>query len=169
MKARNSAMQLIALIAIVMTAGVWGATSASAQASDSRFYSPTGMFGITQNQTARINVTRDDPFFQGDPGDDDDKVELTFVDGDGNILSQKVYELAAGKSAFLDLRGSDLPRTETRRTQIRAMVRYIGTPDTRTYMWTPTVEVFDNESGETRFLVPAVQKVMGPDSLPRSR
>jgi len=168
MKARNSAMQLIALIAIVMTAAVWGATSVGAQASDGRFYSPTGMFGITQNQTARINVTRDDPFFQGDPGDDD-RVELTFVDGDGNILSQKVYELGAGKSAFLDLRGSDLPRTETRRTQIRAMVRYIGTPDTRTYMWTPTVEVFDNESGETRFLVPAVQKVMGPDSLPRSR
>jgi hypothetical protein len=26
-------------------------------------------------------------------------------------------------------------------------------------MWTPILEVFDNESGETRFLLPALQKV----------
>jgi hypothetical protein len=155
MKARNTVLKLIAVLTLVTIGTAWAKNPVNG-AIKPQIVASTGQFGITQNQTARLNV------FNGgkdDPGDDDDKVELSFVDGDGNILSQKVYELEEGKSAFLDLKGGELPRTGTNRTQMRAMVRYVGTPDTRTYMWTPTLEVFDNESGETRFLLPAVQKV----------
>lgn len=155
MKTRNSAMKLIALVAIVTTGAVWGATSASA-IKEVDPAAQFGMVGVTAGQTARLNVFRDDPFFQDDPFF---RVELSFVDGDGNILSQKVIDLDSGKSAFLDLKGSDVPPRDTNRTQVRGVVKFVGTPDTRTYMWTPTLEVFDNESGETRFLVPAVQKV----------
>jgi hypothetical protein len=155
MKARNSAMKLIALVAIVMTGALWGATGASALR-EVGLAAHVGMVGITAGQTARLNVFRDDPFFSDNPFF---RVELSFVDGDGNILAQKVIDLDSGKSAFLDLKGSEVPPRDTNRTQIRGVVRFVGTPDTRTYMWTPTLEVIDSASGETRFLVPAVQKV----------
>ena len=155
MKARHTVLKSIAVLTLLTIGTAWAQNPAS-EAIKPQIVELTGMFGITQNQTARLNVFNGG---SGDPGDDDDKIELSFVDGDGNILSQKVYELGAGKSAFLDIRGVEVPRTTTNRTQMRGIVRYVGTPDTRTYMWTPTLEVFDNRTGETRFLLPAVQKV----------
>ena len=154
MNMKNNAMKLFAL-AILLTATVFtGAVSAQTTANISR---STGMFGITQNQTARLNVVRDDPFFQDDPFL---RVELSFVDGEGNILSQQVYNIEAGKAAFLDLKGSDVIGRSGNRAQMRAVVKFVGTPDTRLVEnCIPTLEVFDNESGETRFLLPAVQKV----------
>ena len=156
MKALSTVLKSIAVLTLVTVGTAW-AKNPVGEAVKPQVVESTGMFGITQYQTARFSVFNGG---SGDPGDDDDRrVELLFVDGAGNILSQKVYELGTGKAAFFDLRGSDLPRTDTKRTQLRAMVRYVGTPDTRTYMWAPTLEVFDTDSGETRFLLPAVQKV----------
>ncbi len=154
MKIKNNAMKLFAM-AILLTATVFtGAASAQTTANISR---STGMFGITQNQTARLSVVRDDPFFRDDPFL---RVELSFVDGEGNILSQKVYDLGAGKAAFWDLKGRDVVGRSGNRAQIRAILRFIGTPDTRQVEnCIPTLEVIDNQSGETRFLLPAVQKV----------
>lgn len=152
MKARNTTLKLITLIALVTIATSWSVASASASLNSTR---STGMFGITQNQTARLSVANiDDGSFVPCI-----RVELSFVDSDGNILSQKVHEVESGKSAFLDLRGNEIAQSRSNRSQIRAIARFVGTPDTRLYMWLPTLEVFDNESGETRFLLPAVQKV----------
>jgi hypothetical protein len=167
MKVRNS-LKMVALIALVTLGMNWGATNVNAQNQisdisgsktrdvqrDDPFFH-TGMFGITQNQTARINVANpDDGSFVPCV-----RVEVTFADGDGNTLSQKVYDIEAGKAASLDLKGSEIAGRDSKRAQVHATVRFIGTPDTRTYMWTPILEVFDNESGETRFILPAVQKV----------
>lgn len=156
MKSRKRILTAIALLTFVTIGTALAQKPVIDAARPAVVTESTGMFGITANQTARFNVFNGG---SGDPGDDDDKIELLFVDVDGKILAQKVYELGAGKAAFLDLRAADLPRQDTVRTQMRAMVRYVGTPDTRTYMWAPTLEVFDNNSGETRFLLPAVQKV----------
>ena len=149
---RKRFLKLIALAMLVTTGTLLGSSSASAAGDASR---STGMFGITQNQTARLSVVRDDPFF---------RVELSFVDGEGNILSQKVYEIAAGKAAFLDLKGRDVVgRSSGNRVQMRAIVRFVGTPDTRqAENCIPTLEVFDSETRETRFLLPAVQKLQIP-------
>jgi hypothetical protein len=166
-KTRNR-LKMMALIALITVGMNWGATNVNAQnqtsdtneskAKDVQRDDPffhTGMFGITQNQTARINVANpDNGYFVPCI-----KVELTFADSDGNILSQKVYDIEAGKAASLDLKGSEIVGRDSKRSQIHARVRFVGTPDTRTYMWTPILEVFDNESGETRFLLPALQKV----------
>lgn len=153
MKTRSTALKLIALIAMVTAGAVWGATSASASLNFTR---TTGMFGINHTQTARINlVNLEDRAFVPCV-----RVEMLFIDGDGNILAQKVYEVDAGKSAFMDVRGSEIIERGGNRAQIRAEVRFVGTPDTRlSDQCIPTVEVFDSESGETRFLLPAVQKV----------
>lgn len=182
MKARNSILKLIALVAVIATGAIWGAdgVSASLNSANSKIlygitqdraahlsrvnledeerddpFFRTGMFGITQNQTARLSLANaDDGSFVPCI-----RVELSFVDSEGKILSQKVYDVEAGKSAFLDLRGDEIVRRSSSRSQIRAVFRFVGTPDTRLYMWLPTVEVFDNESGETRFVLSAEQKV----------
>ncbi len=150
---KNNAIKLFAM-AILLTATVF---TGSAAAQSLNFTRTTGMFGITQNQTARLNVVRDDPFFIDDPFL---RVELSIVDGDGNILAQKVLDLGAGKATYLDLRGRDIMSRSTNRVQLRAIVKFIGTPDTRlAENAIPTLEVIDNQTGETRFLLPAVQKV----------
>ena len=147
----NNAVKLIALAAIVIAGTFW---SAGVSAS-SELLRSTGMFGITMGQTARLNI-----YFVDDAAT---RVELSFVDGDGSILSQKVIDSLSLKSGFLYLRGVDLPPTHSNRIQVRAVVRFIGTPDVRIAEdCISTLEVFDNESGETRFLVPAVQKVLDP-------
>ena len=156
-KIQNKALTLFVFTMLVTAGTVLSAINANAQASDEISYRSTGMFGITQNQTARLNVVLDDPFLRDDPFF---QVELSFVDGEGNILSQKVYDIEAGKAAFLDLKGRDILGQSRNRAQMRAVVRFVGTPDTLpAENCIPTLEVFDSESGETRFLLPAVQKV----------
>src|SRR5215211_3158415 len=153
---RNRALNVLALALLVM-ATIF--QSASAQTNTSLFRS-TGMIGITSNQTARINVVRDDPFFRDDPFL---RVELSFVDSDGNILAQKVYDVGAGKAAFLDVNGREALGSGVNRLQLRAVVKFVGTPDTlQAENCIPTLEVIDNDTGETRFLLPAVQKVQVP-------
>ena len=149
---KQQTLKLVAL-AILLTATIFtAAASAQTAASMSR---STGMFGITTSQTARLNVVRDDPFFRDDPFL---RVELSIVDGEGNILAQKVLDLGAGKATQLDLRGRDV--IGRGRVQLRAIVRFVGTPDTRlAENAIPTLEVIDNQTGETRILLPAVQKV----------
>jgi hypothetical protein len=155
MKLGNNALKLTLLLALITVSIAWGTAKAGAI----RTLEPIAQFGvvsITRSQTARLNVFRDDPFFHNEPVL---RIELLFVDEDGNTLSQKVLDLDTGKSAFLELRGSDIPLRDSNRAPIRATVRFVGTPDTRLYMWSPTLEVFDNESGQTNFLAPIVQKV----------
>jgi len=143
----------LAGLAILVTATIFaGAASAQTATTMSR---STGMFGITTSQTARLNVVRDDPFFRDDPFL---RIELLMVDGDGNVLAQKVIDLGAGKATQLDLRGRDV--IGRGRAQMRAIVRFVGTPDTRLVENAiPTLEIIDNQTGETRMLLPAVQKV----------
>ena len=150
MKARNLFLALVLLAA----AGVFfGATQASAikEVDPVAF----GMFGITQGQTARLSVANLDsgefvPCV---------RLELSFIDGDGKTLLQKVYDVEHGKSAFLDLSGNQFVGRGGR-SQIRALVRFVGTPDTRDDpFFLPSLEVIDNATGRTSFLIPAVQKV----------
>ena len=153
---RNRALNVLALALLVM-ATVFQSASAQTKTSLSR---STGMIGITTNQTARINVVRDDPFFFDDPFL---RVELSFVDSDGNILAQKVYELGAGKATFLDLNGRDVVGSGLNRRQLRAVVKFLGPVDLLpAENCIPTLEVIDNDTGETRFVLPAVQKVQVP-------
>ncbi len=159
MKTQNRVLKLITLVALIAAGAVWGATSAGAAVNSAK---TTGMFGITRAQTARINlVNLEDRAFVPCI-----RVEMVFIDDGGNILSQKVYEIDTGKSAFLDLRGNEIIGRGSNRANLRAEVRFVGTPDTRAVdNCIPTIEIFDNESGETRFLLPAVQKVQKVQAL----
>lgn len=164
MKRRNTFFLLAVLAAAgfffnTTRAGAMASTMASTMIDS---FSPNfGMFGITQGQTARLNVVNLEtgefvPCI---------RVELSFIDGDGNTLLQKVYDVDRGKSAFLDLNGNQFVGRGGR-TQIRAQVRFVGTPDTRDDPFfrncLPTLEVIDNVTGRTNFIVPdsvGIQKV----------
>jgi hypothetical protein len=161
---RFKMMTLMALITIAMS---WGGgavnfaqpagKAAFTQTSDGRSYRATQWFAIRATQTARLKVThlqdvnRDDPFF---------RIELTFVDRKGKVISQKVHTLDRESAGLLDLKGSELLPRAGNNAQLRAIVRFVGTPDTRIAdRYLATLEVFDNQSGEISFSLPLTQKV----------
>ncbi|MEP7338230.1 MAG: hypothetical protein ABI977_10840 [Acidobacteriota bacterium] len=154
MKARNAILTLAAL-ALFAAIGIFSTTTrAGAIASTTESFSRNfGMVGITQGQTARLNLVN------LEPGEFVPcvKVELSFIDGAGNTLMQKVYDIDRGKSAFLDLNGNQFV-ARGGRTQIRAQVRFVGTPDTvdnpDLRNCPPTLEMIDNATGRTSFIVP---------------
>ena len=120
-----------------------------------------GMVGITRGQTARLNVadttnvmdTSDVP-----PGPCRE-VELMFFDSQGSIRQRSVQCLKPGHAAFLDLNGSFL-EVPGLRAEIRASVNVIAPPpdpDRNRINLVATVEVFDNETGRTNFVLVATK------------
>ena len=110
-----------------------------------------GMFGFIRTQTARLNIV--------DAGDVQPgpcrRAELEFLDSQSNILARSVECLMPGHAVSLALNGNSL-ESSTNRAEIRATVRLEppGDPDRRTSSLVATVEVFDNATGRTAFLVP---------------
>jgi hypothetical protein len=166
MKAVNQ-LKMIALMALITIGANWSDESASfaksqgiaavVRAGEGKTDKATKWFAIRATQTARLKVTnlsdgnRDDPFF---------RLELCFVDRKGKVISQKVHILDREASGVLELKGSDLLSGGSSNTQLRAIVRFVGTPDTRIAdRYVATLEVFDNQSGETRFSLPVAPKV----------
>ena len=148
MKTRNTILTLALLAAV----GVFFNTTHARAALES-FSRNFGMFGLTPGQTARLNlVNLDSGEFVPCV-----RVELSFIDAVGNTLLQKVYDIDRGKSAYLDLDGNQLV-SRSGRSQLRAQVRFIGTPDTLDDPFfrhcLPTLEVVDNTTGRTSFIVP---------------
>lgn len=143
MKTRNLFLTLVLLAAV---GTLFGATRASAikEADPIAF----GMFGLTAGQTARLNLVN------LEPGEFVPcvRVELSFIDAEGHTLLQKVYDIERGKSAWLDLNGNQL-MGRSGRVQVRAQVRFVGTPDTRDDPFfrhcLPTLELVDNATGRT--------------------
>ncbi len=120
MKTRNLFLTLVLLAAV---GALFGATHASAikEADPIAF----GMFGLTQAQTARLNLVN----LTSSEFVPCVRVELSFIDAEGRTLLQQVHEIERGKSAFLDLSGNQLV-SRIGRMQVRALVRVISTPDT---------------------------------------
>ena len=108
-----------------------------------------GMIGITRSQTARLNAVN----FGSNTHV---SVDLMFLDTQGNVLLRSTQMLMPGHSAFLDLNGisTDFPGL---RAEIRGLARF--QLDGNTTNVGATLEVFDNETGRTSFVIlPAVQK-----------
>ena len=124
-----------------------------------------GMVGITADQTARLNVVNTKKCDH--PPCAPAQVELRFVNSsgspftnvDGGQPSQSMVTLASGQSGFLDLRGSfSCPGgcTAPARVQIRAEVPSCvgcGSANGSGFV-IPTLEVFDNATGKTAFVMP---------------
>jgi len=120
-----------------------------------------GMFGLARGQTARLNVVRViDPNQR--PGEC--SVELMFVDSMGmTVGGPMTVDLMRGHAMFLDLAYDALPgalRVDTR-VQLRGVVNGIIDPNSSPRCGVvPTVEVYDNISMQTMFilgLTPGIQ------------
>ena len=113
-----------------------------------------GMVGIVDGQTARLNVAN----LGAVPPPDADRpcmVELMFMDSMGMVLARTTLDLMPGHAGFHDFSFDDVVGTRpTGRLQIRPEAMLLGGPDTRgRCVIVPTLEVYDNVSMKTMFLL----------------
>jgi hypothetical protein len=122
-----------------------------------------GMVGIARGQTLRLNVvalarkgdksTVDNPLDAVDVPPGPCKVDLSFMDGEGNLILPAVQRtLEIGHASFVDL-NRDLLDRPGNRLEIRVMVNVICSTDRGGIVAVPTLEVFDNITGETTFVL----------------
>ncbi|HZS05449.1 MAG TPA: hypothetical protein VFD58_11485 [Blastocatellia bacterium] len=168
MKNHNAKYQLMTIAALVVIVAVTGANLISAGAARTDFHT-TGMFGIARGQTARLSVVGvEDPNLVP-PGPC--RVELSFVGSEGELLLPAVQRvLEPGRAIFLDLNRDSLD-TAGPRIEVRAIVRAECPSDPSRQALMPTLEVFDNSSGRTSFVLPLVRhnhSVSSGDGVVRS-
>ncbi len=114
-----------------------------------------GMFGVTADQVARLNVVNSAP---GPAGQAICTIDLTFLDSDGKILKTARFALAPQKAAQLDLERRDIPDA-VGRIQIRGTIAETVAPGVS--LISPgsacapvtSLEVFDSDSGKTSFIL----------------
>lgn len=179
MKAKRrivTSMALVALAALVSLGIFRGERRANAQDT-----LPTGdrisfgMVGITQGQTARINVanvlTPNDPNYPPGPT----RVVLIFLNSDGQLFRnrdgnpiRRVAMLERGQATFLDLNFDEFPPGPIR-IQLRAVVTVFppGPVDNALPPGpiVPTVEVLNNANGRTVFALsgpPTIRQIPPP-------
>jgi hypothetical protein len=134
-----------------------------------------GIVGITQGQTARINVanalTPNDPNWPPGPT----RVVMTFLNSDGQLFRnrdgspiRRAAMLERGQATFLDLNFDEYPPGPTR-INLRAVVTVFPPGPTDNALppgpIVPTVEVITNANGRTVFALsgpPAVRQVPPP-------
>ena len=173
-----TSLALVALAALVTFGILRGERRAHAQ---DQVPPPTGdrisfgMVGITQGQTARINVANvlapNDPNYPPGPT----RVVLIFLNSDGQLFRnrdgspiRRVAMLERGQATFLDLNFDEFPPGPIR-IQLRAVVTALppGPIDNALPPGpvVPTVEVLNNANGRTVFALsgpPAVRQVPPP-------
>ncbi len=114
-----------------------------------------GMVGVTADQVARLNVVNSAP---GPAGQSSCTIDLTFLDSDGKILKTARSALGPQKAAQLDLERRDVPDA-VGRIQIRAGIAETVSPSggliSAGSACAPvtTLEVFDNDTGKTSFIL----------------
>jgi hypothetical protein len=134
-----------------------------------------GMVGITQGQTARINVanvlTPNDPNYPPGPS----RVVLTFLNSDGQLFRnrdgspiRRAAMLERGQATFLDLNFDEFPPGPSR-LQLRAVVTVLPPGPTDNALppgpIVPAVEVLNNANGRTVFALsgpPTIRQIPPP-------
>lgn len=122
-----------------------------------------GMTGIARGQTLRVNVVtlakKGDGSKVDNPADTlgippgPCAVELSFMDGDGNLLMPAVQRtLEIGHAIFVDL-NRDLLDRPGNRLEVLVMVRFGCSTDRGGIAVVPTLEAFDNITGKTTFVI----------------
>jgi len=115
-----------------------------------------GMFGVTTNQIARLNVVNAAVFSNPQISC---SAELSFLDAQGSVLKSATFSIASGKAVYLDVERSEIDSSQGR-LQIRALVstsinsafpEQVAQP---VCSFVPTVEVFDKDGiGKTTIML----------------
>jgi hypothetical protein len=131
-----------------------------------------GMLGITTAESARVNALN---LGNGSSGNQLASCDATlqFLDAHGQLLKQRTVTLQAGKAASLDISREELPAGDDARAEIRAVVLfgYFGganpPPAVRQKFdcnFVLSLEVFDNDTKKTSFLVSDVKQLPPPSA-----
>lgn len=119
--------------------------------------------GISFSQTARLSVVTDRDVQPGPCRN----IELQFVDVGGHTLAQTIQPLRAGNALFLDLNRNEIRAADNARVEVRGVVKCPADPTEpasepergRSSLFAD-VQVFNNETGKTEVLLPAVQSIV---------
>lgn len=111
-------------------------------------------FGIIINWTARINAVMGAEPRLVPPGPCDGVIQLRFVDERGEVLAEKTARVSSTASASLEF--VPLPEGDrTVRMQIRPRISWVEVPPGPCRgSLVASVEVFNNDTGETLFVLP---------------
>ena len=156
--------RLAALAVMLFAAMVCGVSSAQAQIDPGVYpaLAPTqinfGVINVTRGQTARLNViytkvvpvdstVPPDPYLPPDPY----RMTLSFVDSDGRVVAQNVVSLAVGRPALLDFSIID-PNVKSMKVRAEVNIEHNNSALVPAVM--PSVEVFNNDTGQTGVLDP---------------
>ncbi len=143
MKTIRSIRFLIAtLFAAIAVLVAFSLTRHSEAAAMREIFLHSGVIGITQGQTARLNLVNWE--------DQSIPVVLQLLDSNGNILAESKTELAPGQSVSIEANGDNFVPEPPTRFEVRAQV-VITWPIDPCFM--PTLEVYDNVTGKTAIVV----------------
>jgi hypothetical protein len=122
----------------------------------------SGMVGLVDGQAARLNVLNPGPAVPAVPAVGTACIaSLEFWDGQGLLLKSLTVNVAAGKSAYLDLFGDkDLTLAGIVRREIRATISMPPVPATAATTTVPTtckligtLEILDESTGKTQVVL----------------
>ncbi len=127
-----------------------------------------GMVGVADGQTARLNVLNQG--VQAPALGLVCTVALSFVDEQGFVLKTSTVAVPPGRSAFLDLDSTaDLKLATNQRQQVRAVLTQMLQGQTTACPVTPTLEIFDRQTGKTSFVMwqtTVIPQILRPSARP---
>lgn len=159
MKTRNTFSKVFGLAALaaclVATAAILDKSTGRVSAFNPQPDPPAfGAFGITHEQTARLNAR---VFVNDDRSTERLRpvvIEFDFEDSEDNLIRSMVQTVEAGHSAFLDLNGGMLPiGGDGMRAETQACIKMLNNPNGNRVQVILSLEVFDNfgpDAGKTR-------------------
>jgi hypothetical protein len=150
LKNRFNLSKLITLS--VLAALVTVATSAQALASLN--FTRTGLVGVVQGQTVRVNVAY---VPEESVGEFVPCVRIVLVDEGGRVVKEMTARVAAGESLELVMPYSESSRAQKVRAVVTLLDTFEAMPDV-----VATLEVLETRSGKTSFLLPAVRRAEVP-------
>ena len=167
MRTRNRTTKLLTtalgLGVLAAVCAVWGARPAQAIIIVN---SKTGLFGVTGGQTVRVSILNAQA-----KGDITPCVGLFDLSGNRLARQEAGMPLTLGQGAFFDFDAASLGLRAGQRAQIRVEVELPPPDDGRAGRIKEddaivTVEVFDNASQSTMFVVPATTRGFNPQPEP---
>ncbi len=183
MKLLNHKSKLTAVIALVViaTAGANLRTKAQDQLPPpvNDRYALFGMVGITRGQIARLSVSKLQSPPVGDLPPGPSRVEMSFVDADGNTLVnpegqpiRRIVMLEPGRSTFLQINANNLLARDETRLNFRPVVKVIPPPVPESQTQPPpigeatTLEVIETATAKTVLLYPGIIRGFNPQPDP---
>jgi hypothetical protein len=151
---------------LLAVCAIWGARPAEATII---INGKTGLFGVAEGQTVRVSIVN----LAYTKGGIIPCVGIFDLNGNEIARHESGTPLRVGQGMFFDFDAASFGLRAGQRAQIRVVAEISPTPDDNRGSPTPddsdvavTVEVFDNTSGKTMFVVPATLKGFNPQPEP---